>query len=144
MPLDAGGPYLSVAALCERVLTEGDGVLSAIRIVDRITHVASDPGAPEEMPPIPVSLTALVVLKSGAARGRHALKIRPEDPAGMRLPEISLPILFEGEDRGASVVVNLALQVQREGLYWFDVYLDEERITRMPMRVVYHRLTVGT
>ena len=29
------GPYIQVAAFCERVLQEADGVVSLIRIVDR-------------------------------------------------------------------------------------------------------------
>ena len=38
---DLGGPYLHAAHFCEKLLTEKDGVLSAIRIIDRITVTAS-------------------------------------------------------------------------------------------------------
>ena len=30
------GPYVQVAAFCERVLRESDGVMSLVRVVDRI------------------------------------------------------------------------------------------------------------
>jgi hypothetical protein len=39
--MDAGGPYLNAALLCEKVLQERDGVLSIIRIIDRAQHVWS-------------------------------------------------------------------------------------------------------
>ncbi len=32
-----GGPYLAFAVICERVLTEADGTISLIRVVDRFT-----------------------------------------------------------------------------------------------------------
>lgn len=144
MTSETRGPFLAAAVLCEKVLEEKDGVLSAIRMVDRIVQTAVGPAGPEEMPPVPVNLTALIAFKSGGARGRHSLRLRPEAPSGLRLPEVSLPVLFEGEDRGHNVLLNLALQADQEGLYWFDVLLDEQMVTRIPLRVVYQRLSLGT
>lgn len=143
MPLPPEGPYLVTAVLCEKVLEEKDGVISAIRIVDRIVHSAVGPEAPEEMPPIPVNLIGLITFKSGAARGRHTVRLRPQAPAGLNLPDIALPVHFEGEDRGANLVVQLGLQAAQEGLYWFDVLLDDELVTRMPLRIMYQRLQTG-
>jgi len=37
------GPYVQVAAFCERVLEEKDGVLTAVRIIDRFTQVRPAP-----------------------------------------------------------------------------------------------------
>jgi hypothetical protein len=128
---------------CERVLEDKDGVLSAIRIVDRIIHHARGPDSPEEMPTASVALTILVMLKAGAARGRNALRLRPEAPSGLRLPEVSFPVLFEGEDRGVNVVLPIQFEVDQEGVYWFDVTLDDALITRMPLRIVYQRIALG-
>lgn len=144
MAPESGGPYLQMAIFCERVLQERDGVISAIRIIDRITRAASGPATPEEMPPVPVNLFVLLAFKSGSARGRHTVHLRPEDPSGLKLAETSLPILFEAEDQGAVITLNLGFEAQHEGLYWFDVSLDEELITRMPLRVVYQRLSLGS
>ena len=33
----ADGPFVAAAFICERVLREVDGVLSAMRIIDRVT-----------------------------------------------------------------------------------------------------------
>ena len=59
---------------------------------------------------------------------------------------MEFPMLFEGdEDRGAAVVAQIAFPVSEEGIYWFDVSLFNEDITRMPLRVLYQRnvLTMG-
>lgn len=140
---DSSGPYLTMAVLCERVLQEQDGVLSAIRIIDRITQSAEGPGAPDEMPPFPIQLTALLSFKSGEARGRRKVTLRPEDPSGHQLKGAEMPLLFEGEDRGMNVILQIGLVAEYEGLYWIDVLLDQERVTRMPLRVIYAPTRAG-
>jgi len=143
---DASGPHLSLAVLCERVLQEGDGVPSLIRVVDRITQSAVGPEAPEAMPPVPVALTLALAFKSGAARGRHAIRVRLEPPSGLQQPsEVSFPVLFEGEDKGVNIFSPLNMIAEQEGLYWLDIYVDEaeEPITRVPLRIVYQPLRAG-
>lgn len=144
MTIESGGPYLAMAVLCEKVLQEKDGVLSAIRIVDRIIHTAFGSETPEQMSPVPVNLTALLSFKAGAARGTRTIKWSPQAPSGQRLPEMSFPAFFESEDRGINLVVNLAFQANEEGLYWFDVILEDQLLTRIPLRIVYQRVTPGT
>jgi len=143
MTTSASGPFLAAALLCENILEEKDGVLSAIRIVDRIIHGARGPNPPEDMPPVPVNLRALISLKSGAARGRFAVGIVLEKPSGQREPAVEIPVLLEGEDRGANLNIALAFQAELEGLYWFEVQLDGQPITRMPLRLIYQRLSLG-
>ncbi len=138
------GPYLQIALICEKALQEQDGILSLIRIIDRVMITATGPTAPVEMPPSNVQVTLVLGFKSGEARGSHTVVVRPEAPSGLRMPEVSLPVLFEGEDRGQNVILGLALQVEHQGLYWFDVLLDDALITRVPLRIVYQRLSFGT
>jgi uncharacterized protein DUF6941 len=142
-----GGPYLQTAVLCEKVLHEQDGVLSLIRVVDRIVSSAVGPEPPAEMPPVAVNLTAVILLKSGSARGRHQVRIVLEAPSGQDVgPEVHLPVLLEGEDRGVNLVVNLGFQAEDEGLYWFNVYFGDQGmlLTRIPLRIVYQPQRVGT
>ena len=140
---ETNGPYLTAALLCEKVLQEKDGILSAIRIVDRIIATAQGSQPPEQMPPVPVNITALLMLKSGEARGSYTVKIQPVAPSGFRSTEVSWPIFLEGEDRGANVVLQIVFQATEEGVYWFEVNLKEELLTRIPLRVVYQRLSIG-
>ena len=135
-------PYLATAIFCEKVLHEKDGVLSAIRIVERI-NVSAGAGAPDEMPSVPVQLTALLMFKSGFMRGKGTVTLTPQSPSVKRMPEAKFPALFEGEDRGVNLVVNVGLQAEEEGLYWFDVCFEQELVTRMPLRVLYQRVGFG-
>jgi hypothetical protein len=144
----AGGPWVQLACVCERVLQEQDGVLSLIRVVDRLMLGATGPEPPDEMPKMPVNFTLLVALKGGAARGRFQVRLTLEAPSGERMPtEATLPVLFEGEDRGVNLVVPVGLELDQEGVYWFDVWLGprygqpEELLTRVPLRIVYQPQT---
>jgi uncharacterized protein DUF6941 len=139
--MDPSGPHLSVATICDRVLTEQDGVLSAIRMVDRVTFLLGDDGAPVN-PQHPV--TILVVLRAGAARGTFNLEIRREDPSGEESVVLGAPIHLEGEERGASVVISTMFVPEHAGLYWYDVYFEGDRVTRMPLRAVFQpQMTTG-
>lgn len=140
---ETGQPLLAAAFLCEKVLQEKDGVLSAIRLVERITLTASGPQRTNKMPEFPVSITALVKFWSGDAKGSRTVKIQSVAPSGFKSPEMSLPIFLEGEERGASLVVNVAFQAREEGLHWFDVYLGDDLVTRMPLRVIYQQMSLG-
>jgi hypothetical protein len=138
------GPYLTAAVLCEKVLREQDGVLSAIRMVDQVTQAATGPEVPAQMPPMTVNLTALLVIRSGEARGRHTISVRPEDPSGVRSQAADVSVQFLGEDRGPSLLLDVALEVTQEGLYWIDVILnDQTLLTRMPLRVIYQPQRTG-
>jgi len=134
------GPYLNAALLCEKVLQEKDEVISVIRMIDRLTLTVHASSSPETLPPMPVSLCALISFKSGNARGRHTVKLVTETPSGVRLPEQLLPVLFEGDDRGVNLVLNINAVVDQEGVYWFDVILEDQVLTRMPLRILYQRV----
>ncbi len=140
MTTENSGPYLNAAVICEKVLQEKDETLSVIRMVDRFNVTVNALGSPERLPPIPINLTVLISLKSGKARGRSTVKLRIESPSGLKLPDQLLPVLFEGEDRGVNLVLNLSLVIDQEGVYWFDVLLEEQLLTRMPLRTVYQRI----
>ena len=137
------GPYLGAALLCERVMEEKDGVLSVIRIVDRVIHTAIGPTASVTMPPLTYALTALIILKSGAARGTSQVKIDMEEPSGIVTSGPSLTALMEGEDRGANLVMGMQMTFKETGLYWFNVYADDQLITKIPFRVVYTRIAAA-
>lgn len=137
------GPYLAIAVLCERIMQEADGVISLIRVVDRITHTVTDPDPPESMPPTVFQLTAVIAMRSGAARGRYTVTLRTENPSGVQLPSLEMPVHFEGEERGANLAVNVALQADQEGLYWIDVLFEEDLMTRIPLRVIYRPQRIG-
>ena len=130
-------PYLSVATFCEKILTEADGGVSLIRMFDRYSLPAPSPQTPAS----PIPLNAAIILRSGIFRGPATLKIRPNSPSGQELPTLEFPIHFEGDDeRGSAIMVNMGFAPPEQGLFWFDVILDDELITRIPLRVIFQRL----
>lgn len=145
-PYPGGGPYLTMAVLCEQVIQAQDGRLTVVNMIDRITHSATGPEATDQMPPFTAGMKAVVMLKAGEARGRFAVRFQPEEPSGSRLQPMDMPVQFGGAaDEGAALIVELTLQFQHEGLHWIDVVLvrapgisgEEQLLTRIPLTVLY-------
>ena len=118
------GPYLTMAVFCERVLREADGVMSLIRIIDRLTHTEGGPDAPEQMPPVDSTMSMVINLKAGEARGAVTVTIDEEAPSGIKRPVFSNRMLMEGADRGNNQVLNIHTKFTEEGLYWFAISID--------------------
>ena len=132
------GPYLSAALLCEKVLVEQNGVKSAIRIIDRVTRTYVGPNPPTEMEPFDYDVVLLIKFKSGWARGVHTVKIQTAKPSGELAPEIINSVLFEGEeDRGVDIIGDMRIRLDQTGIYWIYIYLNDIRITQIPLRVTY-------
>jgi hypothetical protein len=132
------GPYLSIAVICERVLREQDGVLSLIRVIDRLTHTIVGRELPDPLPPVSHMMWFVLALKSGSARGRQTLKIVQEQPSGLRKDLLEHSLMLEGEDRGTNFVAQAQMRFDEEGVYWFDVFLNDQFMTRMPFRLTYN------
>jgi hypothetical protein len=137
------GPYVQAACFCDMVVEDKLGTLSLIRVVDSVTHMASGPNPPEDMPPIQHALTLVVMLKSGNARGRSEVRIVPELPTGETKEPLSFTVHFDGEERGHNLVLRLAQQFSLEGLYWYNIIVDGSKLTSMPLRVKYNRMVTG-
>lgn len=132
--MDKARPYLTAAFLCEKVLQEKDGSVSAIRIVDRMTYrVEGLPTGLDLRPAIPLSF--LIAIKSGPVTGTHTVKLLVEKPNGDRKEVFSHLMEFIGREQGQNFIVNFALGTEQDGLYWFDVVFDEEVLSRTPLTV---------
>jgi hypothetical protein len=160
-----GGPFLQAALLCEKVLLEPDGAATAVRIVDQVTVqpvsvVVSEPaGGPTDDPsaepttpseptqaagrpprtivlPAVMAVSLLVIFKSGSAPGHYLLEIVLRTPAN---DERSLPSqeieLSEVPHGGATHVHQLSLGLGEPGDYRFDVSLNGQFVTSIPLRV---------
>jgi hypothetical protein len=140
MSKKSGGPYLQVAVICERALEEKDGAISIIRIIDRVTVTPVGHDVPEKMPETPVSFVLVASFKSGEFRGKKDLKIVLKE-AGSRDTEgktlILLPLTFEGDEKGANVILNSVMQTKTEGVHWFEIFLDNNFYSKVPLKVQY-------
>jgi len=137
------GPFVQAACFCDMALRDETRTLSLIRIIDTLTQTARGPSVPEQMPPMAPTLTLALMLKSGKARGRYDLKVVPELPSGETENPLVISVHFEGEERGCDVVTRLGFVFKQEGLYWFNIYLDDEKLTAIPFRVKYSRMIAG-
>ena len=61
-------------------------------------------------------------------------------PSGERGPVAEASVLMEGEDRGVNLIADTAFAPEQQGLYWFDVLLDGELFTRIPLRAVFQQM----
>lgn len=139
MPI-TGGPYISAAFFCERVLREQDGVLSFIRVVDRWNLV----GPTANMMPQVIQANLVVLFKAGIFRGQIQLTITPISPGNQPMQAITFPVMFEDTDeRGSGVALPLGFPVQESGTYWFKVETStpdapqSQVATAIPMRISY-------
>jgi hypothetical protein len=136
-----GGPFLQMAVFCEKVLQEKDGVMSAIRIVDRFIQVVPPANVQGMIPPSRLDLSIVVAIKSGDVSRKAELKIIPRAPSGEELPGFSGQVLLEGDDRGVNIVVRYLFEGKEEGIYWFDVKLDGQLLTKMPLRIIHQEMS---
>lgn len=137
------GPFVGAAFICEQVLKDEQGVISAIRIVDKIIQTAEGADPPVDMPPANVTLKGFVLLKSGEARGRFVVTMRIENPAGIREDLGDLSMQFQGGGHGNNLILDLQLGITMPGLHWIDVLLDGKLMTRIPLEVVYQTRRIG-
>jgi|SRR5579862_2588261 len=135
-----GGPYVQVAAICATPLVEQQGYLSVIRIQDRIQLA----GPTDQMQPQPLNALSLVIsLKAGEMNGKYQLGVTPIAPSGQRLPGAVFSALFEGQERGTVMIMPLAIIAEEEGLYWFEVTLEQSVLTKIPLRVMYQKMQMA-
>jgi hypothetical protein len=137
------GPFLKAALFCDSVIEGKDGVLSLIRVVDRLSVSAAGADPPADMPAMDNTLTLVLMLISGTARGSSDVGVSVEPPGGIRRQVWNATVLMEGEDRGANIVAQIRMKFELQGLYWFHVQLDGEHLTSLPYRVIYQRVVPG-
>jgi len=141
METGVGGPFLQMAVFCEKVLQEKDGVISPIRIVDSFTFEVPSDKETAQRTSFKMDIFIVVALKSGDYKGKKQLKITPVSPSGKELPGFSGPILLE-KDGGACVIVRFLFAADEEGIYWFEVEIDGELLTKMPMNIIYQKTAI--
>ena len=130
-------PYVQVAALCERVLTEKDNVQSLIRIVDCFA-VATPPTdlLPEGATPI-ISMQLVVALKGcGELQGDYEVTIQLRGPT--KVNELAkVKVSFTGDHaHGTNILMNVALGVSNYGDCSFDVLWYGDLLTRVPFKLI--------
>jgi hypothetical protein len=142
------GPFLAVAAFCERVVEETDNVLSCMRLVDTMTFTLphdAPADVPSEEKRIPVTIQGLISFRRGGAKGKnHDLELGMESPTGKRGVMHKQTVKFGSSDSfaGANFRFTSTLLISHGGLFWMTVKLDGKEFTRVPLRVLIQRAKV--
>ena len=131
------GPYVQVACFCEEVIEDKTGRFSLIHIIDTLIRSSKEPTSPEQMQPFSKNLKLVVMLKAGMAQGRSTLRIVQELPTGETEEPIEVTAYFDGDERGWHDIRARDFLFRYEGLYWFKVYLDDQKLAAIPLRVRY-------
>jgi len=128
-------PYISAALLAETIIEDKSGSITVVRIADRVEYQVQ--GLPAGYKPV-INIKGLLSLKSGPAKGEFKLRISIVRPNGEQQGNaLVLPdFVLRGGDHGQNFILNFGIGVQEEGLHWFDVYLDEVLLTRIPLMIV--------
>lgn len=128
-------PLVTVACLCEKVLSEPDGVLSLIRIVDQYT-VSAPPAVLESALPQLV-ITLVLGLKSNGLVGKHEVVVQMHGPAKSQEPH-KIDVEFQNQPlAGFNIVTQVAIGlVKNFGEARFDVTFDGEFLTSIPFRLL--------
>lgn len=130
------GPYLQAALLCERVEQEAPNrPITIVGLIDRVVVRAEYGTTPQ---PSVVSCYAVVILKTGSRPGNYRLRLTLMSPSGRPLREFSLDITLSNEpDQGVNVVMPIQFTASEEGIYWFEVKLDNDLpLTKISFRRV--------
>jgi hypothetical protein len=141
MPLPAH--IISVSAfVCEKILKESDGVLSAIRIIDVFMVRDQHPARPEGEFPT-VQTFACVLIKASPGKYEHSLRVKMQNSAG-EINELGEPFNLTLENKqgmgdiptGASIQIELNIAVKRYGTYALIIYIDGEEASRVPFTIL--------
>lgn len=68
------------------------------------------------------------------------MTVTPTLPSGGVVTQMLFSLLFEGDDeRGAGIVNQIQFVAPEAGLYWFEIAVNGQPYTNIPLRVVYQR-----
>ena len=144
-------PLVAAALICERVLREEGGVLTAIRIVDTFKRQTVPIATPLKADGTSdatdatfnaaqvLDMTALVILKAGSLSGQHEVAIVIRNPEGRETHyPTKFPVNFRLNDpaEGAQLIARIVMPGNTPaGLYWIDVLWDGEKLTSIPLKL---------
>ena len=128
----AGGPYVALAVLCQRIDLEPDGTANLIGIVDGL---AIDDPADPDTPPLIINLRAVISLRGGGVRGPRRLTLRGWFPSGAEGLSGDRVVHFTDQRPAVTLNLPLELELSEVGTYVFDVLCDDQLVTAITLDV---------
>ena len=128
----AGGPYVALAVLCQRIDLQPDGTANLIGIVDGLA--VDDPSDPNT-PPLILNLRAVIALRGGSTRGQRRITFRGWFPSGVEGVSAETVVTFTDERPAVTLNMPLELELPEIGTYIFDVLCDDDLVTAITLDV---------
>jgi hypothetical protein len=128
----AGGPYVALAVLCQRVDLQPDGTANLIGIVDGL---AIDDPADPNTPPLIINVRAVIALRGASVRGPHTITLRGWFPSGAEGLSADKVVVFSDDRPAVTLNLPLELELPELGSYVFDVLCDDQLLTAITLEV---------
>lgn len=131
-------PFIQAACICENILFDKDNVASLIRIVDKF-----EIEVPDNLPPnVPLGfpIVMFVRIKLGDIK-TGTISVQARRPDGTQGSRQNIPVP-EGSHDGAQFKTSFHVLNPQAGVYWFDVFWENELLTSVPMTVVLRQTQV--
>jgi hypothetical protein len=129
------------AFLCDRLLREEDKTMSAIRLID-FTSVDIPIGSAQ--PFVPHVEANLVIIFRSERAVDFVATVQGTGPDGVVFSTYDFPVRIEGGASGHTLALTLILNGAAEGLTWFNVLLDGELASKVPLLIRYTKLPTGS
>lgn len=126
-------PFVEVACICEQVIIDKTNVASIIRIVDQFSAEIPENLPPAFPPGFPI--TIYVRLKSGGPARSGKVTVQAKRPDGTLGGKIEANMKFEAPQHGVHFQSQFHIVKPQDGVYWFEVYWDEEHLTSFSAHV---------
>jgi Family of unknown function (DUF6941) len=126
-------PVLVAAALCEKVLTEADGALSIIRMVDKFTIVTPPNVPPDAKPHVSMSLVVALRWPNVKAQGEVTVRVVGPSNKAHKVNDKKAPVEFPGGyTSGVNLILNMLVVVEGFGDCRIEVEWNGEYLAAVP------------
>ena len=127
--------------ICENILQEADGVLSAIRIVD-LFRITRNPEVPLDKQSVPMRLLIQTNFRSSVMVGAHHIRLdltRPDGtitPGPQEVEVIVSPPLVPTAYQGMAVGIQAGVIPKQDGAHHWTVFFDGEELGKAPFTLL--------
>ena len=103
-----------------------------------LNYTASPENPSSAIPTAKVEFSFLLILKSGQNPGVTNIKIVPKKPDNSELlPLASTMHLDPPDNRGGNLVINASVTFDQQGVWWFEVFVNDVPRTKIPLQVIF-------
>jgi hypothetical protein len=137
MAADGGKIYVSAFFVCERVDVAPNHNVTATNIASGVSIQTTAPQFPE------TNWTAPCYIRFTAEgeKKEFDVSVQSQDPAGTTATVLTQHVQVPPEPGGQVVVGNrITIRLKQVGLYWLDLLIDGDLVSRLPVTVTLRRM----